>query len=112
MYLVKFYVCNALGNEPSTSETIRSQNGSKENIDSSGKRGRSRTSTTNTQLAEGATASIEKMTDRFKRKVRHTLNTMDQHSSGGMPVVQRARTNSRKGKGVQALQDINAKEIT
>ena len=46
----------------------------------------------NTLISEGASASIEKIGDKFKRKLRQTLNSMDQHSSGGMPAVQRART--------------------
>ena len=46
----------------------------------------------NALIAEGASASIEKIGDKFKRKLRQTLNSMDQHSSGGMPAVQRART--------------------
>lgn len=55
----------------------------------------------NSQLPEeGASASIEKISDKFKRKLRQTLNSMDQHSSGGMPAVQRARTTKRKGKHI------------
>ena len=43
-------------------------------------------------ISEGA----EKIGDKFKRKLRQTLNSMDQHSSGGMPAVQRARTSKGK----------------
>ena len=48
-------------------------------------------------VTESASASIEKIGDKFKRKLRQTLNSMDQHSSGGVPAVQRAK--SSKGKG-------------
>ena len=51
----------------------------------------------NSQAIDNASASIEKIGDKFKRKLRQTLNSMDQHSSGGMPVVQRAKTNRRPG---------------
>ena len=43
-------------------------------------------------ISEGA----EKIGDKFKRKLRQTLNSMDQHSSGGMPAVQRARMTKGK----------------
>ena len=52
-------------------------------------------------MPESASTSIEKMSEKFKRKLRHTLNSMDQHSSGGMPAVQRARA-STKRKGRQS----------
>ena len=51
----------------------------------------------NSQAIDNASASIEKIGDKFKRKLRQTLNSMDQHSSGGMPAVQRAKTNKRTG---------------
>ena len=60
--------------------------------DSSGSQGH-----LNSQAIDNASASIEKIGDKFKRKLRQTLNSMDQHSSGGMPVVQRAKTNRRPG---------------
>ena len=46
----------------------------------------------NVMISEGA----EKIGDKFKRKLRQTLNSMDQHSSGGMPAVQRARMTKGK----------------
>ena len=46
----------------------------------------------NAIISEGA----ERIGDKFKRKLRQTLNSMDQHSSGGMPAVQRARTSKGK----------------
>ena len=51
----------------------------------------------NSQAIDNASTSIEKIGDKFKRKLRQTLNSMDQHSSGGMPAVQRAKTNKRTG---------------
>ena len=51
----------------------------------------------NSQAIDNASASIEKIGDKFKRKLRQTLNSMDQHSSGGMPAVQRAKTSKRTG---------------
>ena len=60
--------------------------------DSSGSQGH-----LNSQAIDNASASIEKIGDKFKRKLRQTLNSMDQHSSGGMPAVQRAKTNKRTG---------------
>ena len=54
----------------------------------------------NVIISEGA----EKIGDKFKRKLRQTLNSMDQHSSGGMPAVQRARTT--KGKRNDIINDI------
>ena len=56
----------------------------------------------NNLTTESASTSIEKMSEKFKRKLRHTLNSMDQHSSGGMPAVQRARASTkRKGRKIR-----------
>ena len=80
-HLAKYIIFSVIGNNDTyISEAIGSQ------------------SQVNSQLPEGASASIEKIGDKFKRKLRQTLNSMDQHSSGGMPAVQRARTTKRKGK--------------
>ena len=51
------------------------------------------------------------MGEKFKRKLRHTLNSMDQHSSGGMPAVQRARASTKRKGMKRRKQALNIRAI-